>query len=80
MRSFLNREACDIRQLAATIMSVFADDEPTRRKLLNSLRKYISRIIVESRAGNVAEVRTSESELDGILQTVYDRRRRGPSR
>ena len=84
IRTCLNKEACDIRQLVATVDVIFQHPEDTerRRAIKGQLRAYVSRLIVESRAGGgrrwyslgadlAAISKTSESELDGIMQMMY---------
>ena len=79
IRACLNKEACDIRMLDATINSIFSGDanDVRRRTLLNALRQYVNRIIIESRARSTGSEISSgtESELDGIQRMLFDKNR-----
>jgi len=79
IRSCLNKEACDVRMLDATLTLMYgaAEDRALRTQYLALLRQYVTRLIVESSVSNrQCEVSlTSESELDGLLQSVYSTRR-----
>ena len=79
IRSCLNKEACDLRMLDATLtlMHGAAEDRALRIKYLEILRQYVTRLIVESSVSNrQREVSlTSESELDGLIHSVYSTRR-----
>jgi hypothetical protein len=57
IRANLNMEACDLRSLGATVDALYGgDSERNQRRrctLLSTLRQYVNRIIIESRARSV---------------------------
>ena len=75
IRACLNQEACDIRSLEVAICSLYpgAEGAATRQALLNSLRQYVNRLIMESRPRSVATdvSSTTDSELDAMQSYVY---------
>ena len=71
IRTLLNQEACDLRTLDVALESIFHYQLEERRTSRGVLRQYVTRMILESGAGDGAEIsRTCESELDGLLRLI----------
>lgn len=79
IRACLNKEACDLRMLDATLGSIFGavEDRALRLQYVTLLRQYVTRLIVESEQATMASQGasgvsvTSESELDGLIRSMY---------